>query len=154
MDVKTIYQVWLRSGLRTYNPSIMEFTILVDAFLLSITVHSLFLTDVSCRYFVFWKLVNLMQFCTIPTTPGILKFTLYVPVVLKMFDTKFEKNWYGGYQKNISDIHLLTDDGGLRSMKTRHSSVSRDLKVCSSPELKTILYRNCEIHEPWSGNLC
>ena len=37
-----------------------------------------------------------------------LKFTIYVPLVLKMLHKKFEKNWTGGYQE-VKNVQLLTD---------------------------------------------
>jgi hypothetical protein len=38
----TIYHVWPRPGTKTSTPRILKFTILVEAFLLYITMHSVF----------------------------------------------------------------------------------------------------------------
>jgi hypothetical protein len=44
MLTDTIHHVWPRPGGKTSNPRIMKFTILVEAFLLYITIHLVFLT--------------------------------------------------------------------------------------------------------------
>jgi hypothetical protein len=41
---------------------------------------------------------------------GVLKFTIYVPFVIKLLHTKFEKNWSGGYQE-VKNVQLIMDDG-------------------------------------------
>jgi hypothetical protein len=42
LHISTIYQVWPRPGVKTATPKIINFTILVVAFLLYITMHSVF----------------------------------------------------------------------------------------------------------------
>jgi hypothetical protein len=45
MGTDTTHQVWLRPGGKTSTPRIMKFTISVEVFLLYITMHLVFLTN-------------------------------------------------------------------------------------------------------------
>jgi hypothetical protein len=38
-----------------------------------------------------------------------LKFIIYVALVPKMHQTKFEKNWSSGYQKEVKNVPMLAD---------------------------------------------
>ena len=65
-----------------------------------------------CKEEDFWKLVTFGQFLHRPQGPRgarDLKFTIYVPLVLKMLHTKCDKNWTGGYQEEVKNVQLLTD---------------------------------------------
>jgi hypothetical protein len=44
-----------------------------------------------------------------PRGAGNLKFTIYAPLVPKMHNTKFEKNWSSGYQEEVKNVKMLAD---------------------------------------------
>jgi hypothetical protein len=39
---------------------------------------------------------------------GNLKFTIYVPLVIKIHHIKFENNWSSGYQEEVKNVEMLS----------------------------------------------
>jgi hypothetical protein len=84
MWTDTTYHVWARHGGKTSTPRMMKFTILVDTFLLYITMHLVFLTYMQFqrrRFFLtigqFWHFLPRPKG---PRVAGNLKFTIYAPL--------------------------------------------------------------------------
>ena len=63
-----------------------------------------------CKEEDFWKFVTFGHYLPCPQCPRgarDLKFTIYVPLVLKMLHTKCDKNWTGGYQEEVVNRHYV-----------------------------------------------
>jgi hypothetical protein len=74
----------------------------------------------SLTYMQFQRRINL-KICHFypsqrPQGAGVQKFTIHVPLVLKMHHTKFEKNWSSVYQEEVKNVQLT--DGGRQRTKT------------------------------------
>jgi hypothetical protein len=96
---------WLLPGSKTSTPRIVEFKILVEAFLFYITMHLVSLTcSLKELFFLFCNFLHCPE--DLKWVPS-LKFTIYVLLVSKMHHKRFEKNWSSGYQDEVKYVPMF-----------------------------------------------